>query len=49
VKLNAFDSTRGFETVRLSFIVHRPAVEARYRLHRQEGPGRLQRYTLERA
>ena len=24
VKLNAFDATHGFETLRLSFIVHRP-------------------------
>jgi ribulose-bisphosphate carboxylase small chain len=49
VKLNAFDSTLGFETMRLSFIVHRPKQEARYRLRREEGAGRLIRYTLERA
>ncbi len=30
---------RGFETVRLSFIVQRPAEEARYRLVRAEGGG----------
>jgi ribulose-bisphosphate carboxylase small chain len=49
IKLNAFDSNRGFETMRLSFIVHRPKVEAKYRLRREEGAGRLVRYTLERA
>jgi len=49
VKLNAFDLTRGFETVRLSFIVHRPKQEAVYRLRREESAGRLLRYTLERA
>jgi ribulose-bisphosphate carboxylase small chain len=48
IKLNAFDSTRGFETTRLSFIVHRPAQEARYRLRRADGAGRLVHYTLER-
>jgi ribulose-bisphosphate carboxylase small chain len=49
IKLNAFDSTRGFETMRLSFMVHRPKEEARYKLRREEGEGRLVRYTLERA
>jgi ribulose-bisphosphate carboxylase small chain len=48
IRLNAFDSERGFETVRLSFIVQRPATEARYRLVRTEGAGRNIRYTLER-
>jgi len=49
IKVNAFDSTRGFETMRLSFIAHRPPEEARYRLRREECEGRLVRYTLERA
>ena len=49
IRMNAFDSTRGFETVRLSFIVQRPAEEARYRLVRSEAQGRTIRYTLERA
>ena len=48
IKINAFDSTRGFETMRMSFIVNRPAVEAQYRLQREEGPGRSIRYKLER-
>ncbi len=49
IRLVAFDSMRGFETMRLSFIVHRPQVEATYRLRRDEHEGRLIRYTLERA
>jgi len=49
VKLNAFDSTRGFETMRISFMVHRPRQEAKFRLRREESAGRLVRYTLERA
>ena len=48
IRLNAFDSERGFETVRLSFIVQRPTREARYRLVRTETAGRNIRYTLER-
>jgi ribulose-bisphosphate carboxylase small chain len=48
VKVNAFDSTSGWETVRLSFIVQRPAEEARYRVLRSDGPGRTIRYGLER-
>ncbi len=48
VKVNAFDATPGWETVRLSFVVQRPRREARYRLVRQEGPGRAVTYTLER-
>jgi ribulose-bisphosphate carboxylase small chain len=47
IKINAFDATRGFETVRLSFIVNRPAEEPGFRLVRQEAPGRTVRYTLE--
>jgi ribulose-bisphosphate carboxylase small chain len=48
IKLNAFDSTRGFETMRMSFIVNRPKKEARYRLEREEGPGRTLHYKLQR-
>ena len=47
IRLSAFDSTRGWETVRLSFLVNRPPEEAGFRLVRTEGPGRLQRYGLE--
>jgi ribulose-bisphosphate carboxylase small chain len=49
VKVSAFDSTRGFESMRLSFMVHRPKREVSYRLRREEGPGRTVHYTLERA
>jgi ribulose-bisphosphate carboxylase small chain len=46
VKLAAFDATRGWETVRLSFLVQRPAVEPTFELLREEGEGRRVRYTL---
>jgi ribulose-bisphosphate carboxylase small chain len=46
VKVNAFDATRGVESVRLSFIVNRPAVEPEFSLVRAEGVGRNVRYTL---
>jgi ribulose-bisphosphate carboxylase small chain len=49
IKVNAFDSTRSFETMRLSFIAHRPPEEARYRLRREETENRLIRYTVERS
>ncbi|CAL8981667.1 Ribulose bisphosphate carboxylase small chain [Rhodoplanes serenus] len=49
IRLSAFDSTRGWETVRLAFLVHRPKQEARYRLERSEGNGRSQRYSMVRA
>jgi ribulose-bisphosphate carboxylase small chain len=45
IKVNAFDSTRGRESLRLSFIVGRPAAEPGFGLVRQEGPGRSVRYT----
>ncbi len=47
VRVNAFDATRGWETVRLSFIVNRPASEPGFRLRRTEGAGRVQRYGIE--
>ena len=46
IRINAFDSSRGFETVRLSFIVQRPSVEPGFHLERSEGKGRNIRYTL---
>ena len=48
VKVTAFDSTRGFETTRLSFIVQRPPTEAGFTLDRTEGAGRSQRYAMRR-
>ncbi|MEO5940846.1 MAG: ribulose bisphosphate carboxylase small subunit [Candidatus Limnocylindrales bacterium] len=46
IRLNAFDSTQGIESVRLSFIVNRPRHEPGFRLERQEAAGRSIRYTL---
>jgi ribulose-bisphosphate carboxylase small chain len=48
IKINAFDSVRGFETMRLSFLVNRPDDEATYSLERQDSEGRVQRYALRR-
>jgi ribulose-bisphosphate carboxylase small chain len=45
IKLNAFDSSRGWETVRLSFIINRPREEPGFRLDRLEAEGRNIRYT----
>jgi ribulose-bisphosphate carboxylase small chain len=48
IRVNAFDATRGWETVRLAFIVNRPAHEPGFRLVRTEAEGRTQRYSIER-
>ena len=47
IRINAFDSTKGWETVRMSFIAQRPSVEPGFRLVRQETQGRQLRYTME--
>jgi ribulose-bisphosphate carboxylase small chain len=47
VRVNAFDSTLGFETTRLSFIVNRPANEPGFQLKRHELGGRRIQYTIE--
>ena len=47
IRLSAFDSTKGWESVKLSSIVNRPKEEPGYRLRRQEGNGRNLRYTTE--
>ena len=46
IKVNAYNSVRGRETVALSFLVNRPAREPGFRLDRQEAGGRTIRYTL---
>jgi ribulose-bisphosphate carboxylase small chain len=46
IRISAFDSSHGWETVRLSFIVGRPSKERGFRLLRQETDGRNQRYTM---
>ncbi|HEX2018851.1 MAG TPA: ribulose bisphosphate carboxylase small subunit [Aurantimonas sp.] len=47
IRMSAFDSTKGWESVKLSFIVDRPANEPGFRLRRQESGGRNIRYTTE--
>jgi ribulose-bisphosphate carboxylase small chain len=47
VKVNAFDATSGWESLRLSFIVNRPREEQRFRLVREESAGRIVRYTVQ--
>jgi ribulose-bisphosphate carboxylase small chain len=44
--LMAFDSTRGVESIAMSFIVNRPANEPGFGLVRQEINGRSMRYTV---
>jgi ribulose-bisphosphate carboxylase small chain len=45
IRVVAFDASHGWESVKLSFIVNRPAEEPGYRLERQEAAGRTIRYT----
>ncbi|RTL46771.1 MAG: ribulose bisphosphate carboxylase small subunit [Burkholderiales bacterium] len=47
IRLTAFDSSHGTESVVLSFIVNRPAAEPGFRLIRTEEPGRTVRYSIE--
>ncbi|THD09221.1 ribulose bisphosphate carboxylase small subunit [Metallibacterium scheffleri] len=46
IRLVAFDSTRGVESVAMSFIVNRPENEPGFSLQRQEGAGRAIHYTV---
>ena len=46
IRLMAFDSTRGVETITMSFIVNRPPKEDGFMLERQEVQGRSARYTV---
>ncbi len=46
IRLVAFDSTRGVESVAMSFIVNRPPKEPGFQLSREEGPGRSIRDTI---
>jgi ribulose-bisphosphate carboxylase small chain len=45
IRLMAFDSTRGVESIVMSFLVNRPQQEPGFTLERQEVNGRSQRYT----
>ncbi len=47
IRVTAFDSTHGVESVVLSFIVNRPKDEPGFRLIRTEEPGRTLRYSIE--
>jgi len=46
IKVNAFDASRGVESLRLSFLVARPLEEPGFELLREEGPGREVRYSM---
>ncbi len=46
IKMLAFDSHKGFETLRMSFIVNRPKSEPGFELLRGEDAGRKLRYAL---
>jgi ribulose-bisphosphate carboxylase small chain len=46
IRLMAFDSTRGVESIAMSFIVNRPPNEPGFGLVRQEAKGRSMRYTV---
>ncbi len=46
IRMVAFDSTRGVESVAMSFIANRPAKEPGFGLARQEVNGRTMRYTI---
>lgn len=47
IRLTAFDSTAGTESIVLSIIVNRPQVEPGFRLVRSEEAGRTVRYSIE--
>jgi ribulose-bisphosphate carboxylase small chain len=46
IKVNAYDARYGRQTTALSFIAQRPAYEPGFRLDRQGGSDRRQRYTI---
>jgi len=47
IRLTAFDSTAGVESIVLAFIVNRPPVEPGFKLLRHEVEGRTVRYSIE--
>ncbi len=49
IRINAFDSTRGWETVRMSFIVARPKVEPKFEMRRTDARSRSQQYSWHKA
>ena len=46
IRMSGFDSSHGWESVRISFLVNRPEREPGFDLVRQEAEGRAQRYAL---
>lgn len=46
IKVLAFDSKKGFESIRMSFLVNHPTEEPGFDLVRSEGSGRKISYTL---
>ena len=46
IRLIAFDSTRGVESIKMCFIVNRPDNEPGFGLYRQERRGRMMNYTV---
>ena len=46
IRVTAFDSSRGVESPRMSYLVNRPKKEPGFGLARQEGPGRSIHYTV---
>ena len=46
IKVVAFDSHKGFESLRMSFLVNRPKNEPGFELVRSEGAGRKVQYAL---
>ncbi len=47
IRVTAFDSRRGVESLAMSYLVNRPATEPGLRLVRQEAAGRNIRYTVQ--
>lgn len=47
IRVTAFDSSEGVESIVTAFIVNRPAVEPGFRLVRHEDKGRTVRYSIE--
>ncbi|MCI4660640.1 MAG: ribulose bisphosphate carboxylase small subunit [Neomegalonema sp.] len=44
IRIQAFDNTRGWETVMMSFIVNRPSTEPKFEMTRMEHESRSQKY-----
>ena len=47
IRVSAFDSTRGVESLKMSFIVNRPPEEPGFRLERTDLGGRQMRYNIQ--